>query len=87
MTGLLIASVPIIGAVLARLTGGRERLTAVRWVGLLMGLAGVAAAGRARARSAATRWPVTEVLLVALGYATGPLIANRKLSDLPRAAR
>ena len=28
-------------------------------------------------------WPVIEVLLVATGYATGPLIASRKLSDLP----
>ncbi|HUZ36221.1 MAG TPA: EamA family transporter [Streptosporangiaceae bacterium] len=82
MTGLLIASVPIIGLVLARLTGGRERMTAVRWAGLLMGLAGVAVlAGRSALGGGA--WPVTEVMLVALGYATGPLIANRKLSDLP----
>ena len=42
MTGLLVASVPIIGVVLARLTGGPERLTAARWTGLLIGLAGVA---------------------------------------------
>ena len=28
-------------------------------------------------------WPVAEVILVALCYATGPLIANRKLGDLP----
>src|SRR5579859_151957 len=31
LTGLLIAVVPIVGLVLARLTGGPERLTAVRW--------------------------------------------------------
>ncbi|HEX2818707.1 MAG TPA: hypothetical protein VHO07_00835, partial [Streptosporangiaceae bacterium] len=30
--------------------------------------------------------PVIEVLLTALGYATGPLIANRKLADLPPVA-
>ena len=42
MSGLLIASVPIMGALLARLTGDAERLTAVRWIGLLGGLAGVA---------------------------------------------
>ena len=82
VTGLLIASVPIIGLVLARLTGGAERLSAVRWTGLLAGLAGVALlAGRGALGGGA--WPVTEVMLVALGYATGPLIANRKLSDLP----
>src|SRR5512132_2716653 len=63
MTGLLVASVPIIGVVLARLTGGTEPLTAARWAGLLIGLA--------------------EVVLVAVCYATGPLIVNRKLSELP----
>jgi len=30
--------------------------------------------------------PVVEVLLTALGYAVGPLIANRKLADLPPVA-
>jgi len=67
LTGLMIAVVPIIGLVLARLTGGPERLTVVRWAGLLGGSA----------------WPITEVILVALCYATGPLVANRKLGDLP----
>src|SRR5713226_5980695 len=42
MSGLLVASVPIIIVVLGRLTGGTERLTAVRWAGLLAGLGGVA---------------------------------------------
>jgi drug/metabolite transporter (DMT)-like permease len=82
LTGLLIAAVPIIGLVLARVTGGPERLTAVRWAGLLAGLAGVALlAGPHLAGGSA--WPVAEVILVALCYATGPLIANRKLGDLP----
>ena len=82
MSGLLIATVPIIGAVLARLTGDSERLTVVRWAGLLTGLAGVALlVGQAAGGSA---WPVCEVFLTALGYAIGPLIANRKLSELPR---
>ena len=82
MTGLLVASVPIIGVVLARLTGGPERLTAARWAGLLIGLAGVAVlAGRDALGGDA--WSVAEVLLVAVCYATGPLIANRKLSELP----
>jgi drug/metabolite transporter (DMT)-like permease len=82
MSGLLIATVPIIGAVLARLTGDSERLTLVRWAGLLTGLAGVALlVGQAAGGSV---WPVCEVFLTALGYATGPLIANRKLAELPR---
>jgi drug/metabolite transporter (DMT)-like permease len=82
MSGLLVATVPIIGAVLARLTGDSERLTVVRWTGLLVGLGGVALlVGQATGGSA---WPIAEVLLTATGYSIGPLIANRKLSDLPR---
>jgi drug/metabolite transporter (DMT)-like permease len=82
LTGLLIAAVPIIGVVLARLTGSAERLTPVRGAGLLIGLGGVALlAGRATGGGA---WPVAEALLTATGYAAGPLIASRKLSDLPK---
>ena len=82
MSGLLIASVPIITVVLARLTGGTERLTAVRWAGLVIGLAGVAVLAGRGALGGDT-WSVIQVMLVALGYATGPIIANRKLADLP----
>jgi drug/metabolite transporter (DMT)-like permease len=82
MSGLLIASVPIIGLVLARATGGPERLTAVRWVGLLAGVAGVGLLAGPGALGGGA-WPVTEVMLVALGYASGPLIASRKLNGLP----
>jgi drug/metabolite transporter (DMT)-like permease len=82
LTGLMIAVVPIIGLVLAKATGGPERMTAARWVGLLAGLGGVALlAGPHLAGGSA--WPIAEVILVALCYATGPLVANRKLGDLP----
>jgi drug/metabolite transporter (DMT)-like permease len=82
LTGLLIAVVPIIGLVLARLTGGPEQLTAVRWAGLLAGLGGVALLAGPHLEGGGA-WPIAEVMLVALCYATGPLIANRKLGDLP----
>ncbi len=82
MTGLLIASVPIITVILARLTGGTDRLTAVRWAGLLIGLAGVAVLA-GRGVLGGDVWSVAQVLLVAVCYSTGPLIANRKLSQLP----
>jgi drug/metabolite transporter (DMT)-like permease len=82
LAGLLIASVPIIAAVLTVLAGGDDRLSLIRWTGLLAGLAGVGLlAGRSAAGGDARS--VVEVLLVALGYATGPLIASRKLSDAP----
>ena len=82
LSGLLIAAVPIIGVVFARLTGDAERLTLTRGAGLFTGLAGVGLlAGRATGGGA---WPVTEALLTAAGYAVGPLIASRKLNDLPK---
>lgn len=71
---------PIIVAVLAWLTGGSDTLTVTRWAGLLAG--GGGAAGRAQCRRGAD-WPITEVLLGAVCYAIGPLIASRKLSGLP----
>jgi drug/metabolite transporter (DMT)-like permease len=82
LSGLLIASVPILVAVIGRLTGGLDRLTPVRWAGLLVGLGGVAllVAGSGT-RGDATA--VAEVLGVALCYSIGPLIAARKLSELP----
>ena len=82
MSGLLVASVPIIVVVLARLTGGTDRLTVIRWAGLLAGLGGVALLA-APAAAGGDALSVAEVLLVAVCYATGPLIASRKLSDLP----
>jgi len=82
LSGLLIASVPIVVVVLARLTGGTERLSAVRWAGLLAGLCGVALLAGPRAASG-DAWSIAEVLMVAVCYATGPLIASRKLGDLP----
>jgi drug/metabolite transporter (DMT)-like permease len=82
LSGLLIASVPILVAVFSRLTGGQDRLTAIRWAGLLIGLAGVAllVVGGGTHGDAGS---VGEVLLVAVCYATGPLIVARKLSELP----
>jgi drug/metabolite transporter (DMT)-like permease len=82
LSGLLIAAVPILVAVFGRLTGGQDRLTAVRWTGLLIGLGGVALLvvdGGARGDASS----VAEVLLVAVCYAIGPLIVARKLSELP----
>jgi len=82
LTGTLIASVPIMGAVLARLTSDNDRLTVVRWVGLALGLGGVVLLAGPTAHGG-DAWAVTEVLLTALGYSIGPLIASRKLSQAP----
>jgi len=82
LAGLLIAAVPIISVVIARLTGGTERISPRRWAGLIIGLAGVAVLA-APDLGRGSGWPVAEVLLVAIGYASAPLVAARKLADVP----
>ena len=83
-SGLLIASVPAIGALLAWFFGG-ERLSRVRAAGLALGFAGVvllAAPNAGRGDLLAD----AEVLLTAVCYAGGPMIANRKLIGVPSIA-
>jgi drug/metabolite transporter (DMT)-like permease len=80
MTGLLIAAAPIFAAVLDRLSGG-EKLGVKRVVGLAVGISGVAVL--AGPQIGGSTWPILEVLLVALCYAIAPLIAARKLADVP----
>ncbi len=82
MTGLLIAASPIIAVVLGRLTGDAERLGAVRWAGLAVGLAGVAVLAAPELRGG-DPWAITEVLLTATCYAVAPIIAARRLQDVP----
>jgi drug/metabolite transporter (DMT)-like permease len=82
VSGLLIASVPILVAVIGRLTGGQDRLTPVRWTGLLVGLGGVALLVVSNGTGGDVG-AVVEVLGVAVCYSIGPLIVARKLSTLP----
>lgn len=82
MSGLLIAAVPIIAVVAARLSGGAERLSAKRWTGLAIGFAGVAVLAGPELSGGDT-WSIVEVLLTAVGYAIAPIIAARTLQDVP----
>ncbi len=82
LTGLLIAAVPLVGAVVVTVSGERERLGGRRWVGLLVGIVGVAAivglnVGQVDALA------LVEIALVAVGYAVGPIILVRALRDEP----
>jgi drug/metabolite transporter (DMT)-like permease len=82
LSGLLIASVPILVAVFGLLSGDQDRPSPVRWAGLLVGLGGVAllvVSGGTNGNVGS----VLEVLAVAVCYSIGPLIAARKLSELP----
>jgi len=82
LTGLLIAAVPLVGAMLSAASGGHERFDGRRIAGLLLGLAGVAAllgldvgGGDVVA--------VAKMAVVVLCYAAGPLIISRRLADVP----
>jgi drug/metabolite transporter (DMT)-like permease len=82
LTGLLIAAVPLVVALIVTLSGARVRLGGRRWLGLLVGIAGV---------GAIVGLDVGQINLVALGelalvavcYAVGPLILARRLGGLP----
>jgi drug/metabolite transporter (DMT)-like permease len=82
VAGLLVATVPLIGAVLARLTGSHEHFGRRRLAGLALGFAGVAVLVGVDLRGT-DLLAVGEIGLTALGYATGPIIVARMFSDLP----
>jgi drug/metabolite transporter (DMT)-like permease len=82
LTALLIAAVPLVGAVIARTSGDRERLGRSSLAGLVLGLVGVAAIVGLNLEGAGVL-PLTEVALVAVCYAVGPVILQRYLADLP----
>jgi len=82
LTGLLIAAVPLVGALIVTLTGERERQGGRRWIGLLVGIGGVAAlVGLDVGQMSVVA--LIEVALVAVGYAVGPIILSRSLAELP----
>lgn len=79
--GLLLAVVPLIAAVILLRTG-RDRVDGRRMVGLGMGLAGVITLVGLDIHLDDLA-SVGAVMVTAIGYATGPIIINRKLSDVP----
>ena len=81
LTGLLVAAVPLVGAVLVWATG-HERIEGRRVAGLLVGFAGVAALVGFDV-DAGDLGSVAAIVVVAFCYALGPLILSRYLSSLP----
>jgi drug/metabolite transporter (DMT)-like permease len=82
LTALLIAAVPLVGAVIARTTGARERLGAVSAAGLWIGLVGVAAIVGLDVHGVGAL-ALVEIAAVAVCYAVGPVILQRRLAHLP----
>jgi drug/metabolite transporter (DMT)-like permease len=82
LAALVIAGVPLVGVVIALLTGRSERLGPIGLAGLLVGLVGVAAIVGG---DFGTTDPVAlvELAAVAVCYALGPVILARRLGGLP----
>ena len=81
LTGLLIAAVPLVAAVIAT-SSGAERLSLTSGIGLALGVLGVAAIVGVNLEGARAV-PLAEIGLVAVCYAVGPAILQRWLSGLP----
>lgn len=82
LAGLLVAAVPLVGAMLAWRLGLDDRITKGRLVGLLIGIAGVAALVGLDVRGG-DLFSVALVAITVIGYAIGPIIVAEKLSDAP----
>jgi len=81
LTGLLVATVPLVGALIYRVLG-YDRFDGRRVIGLLVGFGGVVALVGTNLH-ATDLGALSEVLVPVVGYALGPLIISRQLADLP----
>ena len=80
--GLMLATVPIVGASLAWLRREPHALAPVRLVGLGVGILGVALVGLDSLAGQVDLVSVVELLVVAVGYAVAPVIAARRLAGV-----
>ncbi len=84
LAGLMIAAVPLIGALAARVAGDRLALARVRMLGLATGLLGVTALiGLDSLAGHLDPLSIAEMLGVAVCYALAPMIAVRYLAGVP----
>lgn len=85
LAALLISTVPLTAAIIARAMGLDSRLSGMRLVGLGVGFAGVAALVGLDV-SGGDLLSVAAISVTVLGYALGPIIVDRKLSSAPSVA-
>jgi drug/metabolite transporter (DMT)-like permease len=82
--GLMIATVPLVGVVLARLRGEPGAFSAIRLRGLAVGILGVAClVGLDSLAGEVDLAAVCMLLCVAVGYAVAPVIASTALAGAP----
>jgi drug/metabolite transporter (DMT)-like permease len=80
--GLLLAAVPLAGVAVAFLMGRPTQLSGVNWLGILIGMLGVA--GLVGLDVGGSDLPsVLAMGVVVVGYALGPAILSRWVPDLP----
>ena len=82
LAGLLVAGVPLVGTAFALATGGADRLGRTGLLGLLIGIAGVAAIVGGDFGATDTT-ALLELAVVVVCYAVGPAILARRLGGLP----
>jgi drug/metabolite transporter (DMT)-like permease len=82
LSGLLVAGVPLVGAVIAIVSGGADRFGRTAVVGLLIGLVGVLAIVGADFQTSDST-ALLEMGVVVVGYALGPAILARRLAGVP----
>lgn len=82
LSGLLVAGVPLVGAVIAIVSGGADRFGRTALVGLLIGLVGVLAIVGADFQTSDST-ALLEMGVVVVGYALGPAILARRLAGVP----
>ena len=83
LAALLVAGVPLVGAAIALATGGADRFGRTGMLGLLIGLAGVAAIVGGGELEASNATAVLAIGVVVVGYAVGPAILSRRLAGVP----
>ncbi len=82
LSALVISAAPLVGALAARVAGDEDRFDRRQVGGLLVGIVGVTLIVGIDVRGA-TAWPIAALAVPAVGYAMGPRLLNRYLSDLP----
>jgi drug/metabolite transporter (DMT)-like permease len=81
LTGLLISGVPLVGTLLAWLTGGADRIGRLGLVGLAIGMIGVLGIVGADF-GVVDPIAFVQVAIVVVGYAIGPAILSRRLDGV-----
>jgi drug/metabolite transporter (DMT)-like permease len=82
LAGLLIATVPLVTAIMAWRLGIDRDLKGWRTVGLVIGFVGVGAIVGLDV-SGATWLAIAAIAITVLGYSIGPIIVDQKLRDVP----